>query len=341
MIRNRACELKDMAYAIIDAEMDSDFEKECGEIEESRSRRQENSTVTAAMAPSFYKTFHQLTLTQAQEQARELANQKLKPHQLDSREEDGNGGSGRPKKVKKKHSKRRSAWSRGFVSKIKKKKPVVDEDEEEEDDDEEEDREEEDGEEEEEGEEAMEDGEVEILHNGPLTNGDIFNHQETSNQSAETSTAPSTLSQITDDTPIATQQRSPRLSQGLDNHDSDRESVKSGPCSPQSEHVIGRRSLRRNSNHVASPHHQLQNGISSEESSEINPPTLEKVVPFQRVKGDRSKTKEIIEVMEVENGEEEEEEEEEEERRQDEGDTPTSAESTKGKDSSGKIKFHS
>ncbi|XP_030838700.1 ATPase family AAA domain-containing protein 2 isoform X2 [Strongylocentrotus purpuratus] len=339
MIRNRACELKDMAYAIIDAEMDSDFEKECGEIEESRSRRQENSTVTAAMAPSFYKTFHQLTLTQAQEQARELANQKLKPHQLDSsREEDGDGGTGRPKKVKKKHSKRRSAWSRGFLSKIKKKKPVVDEEEDSEEEDGEERDEEEDDEEEEreeeEGEEAMEDGEVEILHNGPLTNGDIFNHQETSNQSAETSTAPSTLSQITDDTPIATQ-RSPRLSHRLDNHDSDRESVKSGPCSPVSEHVIGRRSLRRNSNHAAPTHHQLQNGISSEESSEIDPPTLEKVVPFQRVKGDRSKTKEIIKVMEVENGEEEE---EEEERRQYEGDTPTSAESTKGKDSNATLR---
>ncbi|XP_063967828.1 ATPase family AAA domain-containing protein 2-like isoform X2 [Lytechinus pictus] len=299
MIRNRACELKDMAYAIIDAEMDSDFEKECEEIEESRSRRQENPTMTAAMAPSFYKTFHQLTLAQAQEQARDLANQKITPHQLDSREEGGR--SSRPKKAKKKVSKRRSAWSRGFLSKkkMKKKEAIADEESEEENDEE----------------EAMEDDEVEILHNGPLTNGDIFNHQETSNQSADTSIAPSTLSQITDDAPM-----SPRLSGNLDHHNSDDESVKSGPRTPQTEPTMGRRSLRRSTDHVA-PSHQLQNGINSEESSEVEPPTLEKVEPLQRVREDRSKGKEI--------------ESREEERRNDDGDTPTSADSTKPKDTDG------
>ena len=38
-IRNQACELKDTAYAIIEAEMDNDFEKECIDIKESRVNR--------------------------------------------------------------------------------------------------------------------------------------------------------------------------------------------------------------------------------------------------------------------------------------------------------------
>ncbi|XP_033644751.1 ATPase family AAA domain-containing protein 2-like isoform X1 [Asterias rubens] len=51
-IRNQACELKDTAYAIIEAEMDNDFEKECIDIKESRVNRGQSPAKTA---PAFYR----------------------------------------------------------------------------------------------------------------------------------------------------------------------------------------------------------------------------------------------------------------------------------------------
>lgn len=42
-IRHRACALKDMAHALIDAELDESFEKQCREILESRRNRGKQS----------------------------------------------------------------------------------------------------------------------------------------------------------------------------------------------------------------------------------------------------------------------------------------------------------
>lgn len=41
MIRHRACTLRDTAYALIKAEMDTDFEEQCQEISKTRKARQE------------------------------------------------------------------------------------------------------------------------------------------------------------------------------------------------------------------------------------------------------------------------------------------------------------
>lgn len=41
MIRHRACTLRDTAYALIKAEMDTDFEEQCQEISRNRKTRQE------------------------------------------------------------------------------------------------------------------------------------------------------------------------------------------------------------------------------------------------------------------------------------------------------------
>ncbi|XP_071499622.1 ATPase family AAA domain-containing protein 2-like [Diadema antillarum] len=290
MIRNRACELKDMAYAIIDAEMDSDFEKDCEEIEDSRSRRCTTPTKTA---PSFYKTVHQHTVALAQQQARELANQNLKPHQLavDSRQRGELSDTESTKKPKKKPSKRRSAWSRGFLSKKKKKKPqAVADDNEDEDSGEEEEEEKENGE----TDKTTVEDEEEEMHNRPLTNGDIFH--ETSNDSTN---APSTLSQITDDAPHPSSMittRLTRLATGVSSEHttnytteqrSDAESVKSGPRTRHSSHRSdcgGQRSPHRLVDHC-----EIQNGFSSAESSEVEPPTLEKVEPFSQIQNEGSR----------------------------------------------------
>lgn len=41
MIRHRACTLRDTAYALIKAEMDTDFEEQCQEISRTRKARKE------------------------------------------------------------------------------------------------------------------------------------------------------------------------------------------------------------------------------------------------------------------------------------------------------------
>lgn len=53
VIRHRACALKDTAYAIINTELDKDFEKLCASIVESRKQRGEDGSKTA---PTYYHT---------------------------------------------------------------------------------------------------------------------------------------------------------------------------------------------------------------------------------------------------------------------------------------------
>lgn len=53
LIRHRACTLKDTAYALIKAEMDSDFEQHCQEISNSRKARAESPS---RFAPDFIHT---------------------------------------------------------------------------------------------------------------------------------------------------------------------------------------------------------------------------------------------------------------------------------------------
>lgn len=53
LIRHRACYLRDTAYALIKAEMDSDFEETCREIRKSRLER---GAVIDKFAPEFIQT---------------------------------------------------------------------------------------------------------------------------------------------------------------------------------------------------------------------------------------------------------------------------------------------
>jgi hypothetical protein len=53
LIRHRACSLRDTAYTLIKAEMDSDFEEQCKEISRARKRRAESPS---RFAPEFVHT---------------------------------------------------------------------------------------------------------------------------------------------------------------------------------------------------------------------------------------------------------------------------------------------
>lgn len=52
MIRHRACTLRDTAYALIKAEMDTDFEEQCQEISRTRKARKEKvAPLAGPLAP--------------------------------------------------------------------------------------------------------------------------------------------------------------------------------------------------------------------------------------------------------------------------------------------------
>ncbi|PIK51423.1 putative ATPase family AAA domain-containing protein 2 [Apostichopus japonicus] len=106
--------LKDMAYAIIDAEMDSDFEQTCVDIATSRIER--GGGTNSKDAPSFYRTLPQLQRQQAQEVAKRnpMPNLRITPCSRTLLS---------PNRTKKKR--RRSAWSRGCIPKPKKKEPKL------------------------------------------------------------------------------------------------------------------------------------------------------------------------------------------------------------------------
>jgi hypothetical protein len=53
LIRHRACSLRDTAYTLIKAEMDSDFEDQCKEISQARRQRAESPS---RFAPEFVRT---------------------------------------------------------------------------------------------------------------------------------------------------------------------------------------------------------------------------------------------------------------------------------------------
>jgi hypothetical protein len=53
LIRHRACSLRDTAYTLIKAEMDSDFEEQCKEISQARRQRAESPS---RFAPEFVRT---------------------------------------------------------------------------------------------------------------------------------------------------------------------------------------------------------------------------------------------------------------------------------------------
>jgi hypothetical protein len=53
LIRHRACSLRDIAYTLIKAEMDSDFEEQCKEISRARRQRAESPS---RFAPDFVRT---------------------------------------------------------------------------------------------------------------------------------------------------------------------------------------------------------------------------------------------------------------------------------------------
>lgn len=56
MIRHRACTLRDTAYALIKAEMDTDFEEQCQEISKTRKARQEKPICNAPLSTQSNET---------------------------------------------------------------------------------------------------------------------------------------------------------------------------------------------------------------------------------------------------------------------------------------------
>ncbi|XP_033120277.1 ATPase family AAA domain-containing protein 2-like [Anneissia japonica] len=117
IIRFRACELKDTAHAIIDVEMNSDFEKACVDIMDSRKRRGDSPT---KHIPDFFRV-----LPKPKTPVNRLINN-TRTHSPASQdtptmsdvftdEFEFRSGSVRRKQ------KRRSTWARGFIAKKKRK----------------------------------------------------------------------------------------------------------------------------------------------------------------------------------------------------------------------------
>ncbi|XP_022102638.1 ATPase family AAA domain-containing protein 2-like isoform X2 [Acanthaster planci] len=130
-IRNYACELKDTAYAIIEAEMDKDFEKECLDIKESRMNRGQSPAKTA---PLYYRVLPPSMLPASQEPPK-LKPVREQPANLKRKNDTPpkiNPVSGltdpfsQSKSVKrKKQTRLRSRWNRGFITSARKKKKVT------------------------------------------------------------------------------------------------------------------------------------------------------------------------------------------------------------------------
>ncbi|XP_038056718.1 ATPase family AAA domain-containing protein 2-like [Patiria miniata] len=131
-IRNFACELKDTAYAIIEAEMDKDFEKECLDIKESQRNRGESPAKTAplyyrVLPPSMLPANQQPpNLKPVREQPANLKRKTDTPPKIHTPVSGFNDPFSQSTSVKRKRPARlKSRWNRGIVSKAKKKKKAT------------------------------------------------------------------------------------------------------------------------------------------------------------------------------------------------------------------------
>ncbi|XP_047120172.1 ATPase family AAA domain-containing protein 2-like [Schistocerca piceifrons] len=132
LIRHRACSLRDTAYTLIKAQMDSDFEEQCKVIAKARRERAESPS---RFAPEFVLTTNEQT--SSKENSPKLASTPVKDSMTSTDTSGGNGSNeitGFPKSHWKFNSdsclskkRRRSAWSRGLLrhSSGKKKKHCV------------------------------------------------------------------------------------------------------------------------------------------------------------------------------------------------------------------------
>lgn len=132
LIRHRACSLRDTAYTLIKAQMDSDFEEQCKVIAKARRERAESPS---RFAPEFVLTTNEQT--SSKENSPKLGSTPIKDS-LTSTDTSGGNGSNEISGFSKSHWKfnsdsclskkrRRSAWSRGLLrhSSGKKKKHCV------------------------------------------------------------------------------------------------------------------------------------------------------------------------------------------------------------------------
>ncbi|XP_043277332.1 ATPase family AAA domain-containing protein 2-like isoform X2 [Venturia canescens] len=105
LIRHRACSLRDNAYALIKAELDSDFEDKCREI--SKNRRDNNSKET---------------VEKADDNRPEGANGKVEKKYSTS---PGGGVVVNGRKFSSSRKRKIPAWARGYVKKVHKKKKII------------------------------------------------------------------------------------------------------------------------------------------------------------------------------------------------------------------------
>lgn len=107
LIRHRACSLRDNAYALIKAELDSDFEDKCREISKSRK-------VTDSMDLDV--------------ESKSSKTDSLTTNEKNDKKEPGTPSSGitvNGKKFSTSRKRRIPAWARGYVKKVHKKKKIA------------------------------------------------------------------------------------------------------------------------------------------------------------------------------------------------------------------------
>lgn len=115
LIRHRACALRDYAYAMIKAEMDSDFEEQCRGISK---KRRERKAPTNQFLPEFIHTPDQ-TIGFEDEKDELNENQEQEEHKIGDGDDEIQKNDGQSKISP--HRKRKSMWSRGLVGRKRKK----------------------------------------------------------------------------------------------------------------------------------------------------------------------------------------------------------------------------
>ncbi|BET02795.1 ATPase family associated with various cellular activities (AAA) [Nesidiocoris tenuis] len=110
-IRHRACYLQDTAYALIKAEMDSDFEDNCRKIRDDRKKLEVKTEATATVAPAVVKT-EDMDVQSHDAKTVESSDAKISPGASTS------GALSSSGLKRKRHNK--SPWSKGFLGKKKK-----------------------------------------------------------------------------------------------------------------------------------------------------------------------------------------------------------------------------
>lgn len=118
MIRHRACAMRDLAHAIIDSDLEPQFEKQCLEIVESRNRR---GIKLDQFAPKYQRVLPKNLMIDPStgnaipKPVIPVDVQKPKPKPHEARHETGHS-TPRKKRLK------RSSWSRGVIRSARKKK---------------------------------------------------------------------------------------------------------------------------------------------------------------------------------------------------------------------------